>query len=55
MDQLFRIARPVGLVAKLDHVYRMPSGLLVLVEFKTRWSNHPVLSDMIQLPAQRWR
>jgi hypothetical protein len=31
----------------------MPSGLLVLVEFKTRWSNQPFLSDVIQLSAQR--
>ena len=31
----------------------MPSGLLVLVEFKTRWSIQPCLSDVIQLSAQR--
>ena len=53
MERLFRISRPVGLVAKLDRAYRMPSGLLVLVEFKTRWSNQPFLSDVIQLSAQR--
>jgi CRISPR-associated exonuclease Cas4 len=51
--ELFRISTPVGLVAKLDRAYRMPSGLLVLVEFKTRWSNQPCLSDVIQLSAQR--
>lgn len=53
MEKLFRISTPVGLVAKLDRAYRMPSGLLVLVEFKTRWSNQPCLSDVIQLSAQR--
>ena len=53
MERLFRISTPVGLVAKLDRAYRMPSGLLVLVEFKTRWSNEPFLSDVIQLSAQR--
>ncbi len=53
MERLFRISTPVGLVAKLDRAYRMPSGLLVLVEFKTRWSNQPCLSDVIQLSAQR--
>ena len=53
MEKLFRISTPVGLVAKLDRAYRMPSGLLVLVEFKTRWSNQPFLSDVIQLSAQR--
>ncbi len=53
MERLFRVSTPVGLVAKLDRAYRMPSGLLVLVEFKTRWSNQPCLSDVIQLSAQR--
>lgn len=53
MERLFQLSTPVGLVAKLDRAYRMPSGLLVLVEFKTRWSNQPCLSDVIQLSAQR--
>lgn len=53
MERLFRVSTPVGLVAKLDRAYRMPSGLLVLVELKTRWINQPFLSDVIQLSAQR--
>ena len=53
LEKLFRISTPVGLVAKLDRAYRMPNGVLVLVEFKTRWSNQPCLSDVIQLSAQR--
>ena len=53
MERLFRTSKPVGGVAKIDRVYRMPTGLLVLVELKTRWSNQPCLSDVIQLSAQR--
>ena len=53
MERMFRISTPVGLVAKLDRAYRLPSGLIVLVEFKMRWSNQPSLSDVIQLSAQR--
>ena len=53
MEKLFQISTPVGLVAKLDRAYRLPSGLLVLVELKTRWINQPCLSDVIQLSAQR--
>ena len=53
MERLFRASRPVGVVAKIDRAYRLPSGLLVLVELKTRWINQPCLSDVIQLSAQR--
>lgn len=52
MERLFRISKPVGVVAKIDRAYRLPSGLLVLVELKTRWINEPCLSDVIQLSAQ---
>ena len=53
MEKQFRISNPVGLVAKLDRAYRMPSGMIVLVEFKTRRLDRPLLSDVIQLSAQR--
>lgn len=53
MERLFRTSKPVGVVAKIDRAYRLPSGLLVLVELKTRWSNQPCRSDVIQLSAQR--
>lgn len=53
MEKLFRVSSPVGLVAKLDRAYRMPSGLIVLVEFKSRWINRPFMSDVIQLSVQR--
>lgn len=52
-ESLFRSSKPVGVVAKIDRAYRLPSGLLVLVEFKTRWIDQPCLSDVIQLSAQR--
>ena len=53
MERLFRVFKPVRLVAKLDRAYRMPSGLIVLVELKCRRINRPFLSDVIQLSAQR--
>lgn len=53
MERLFRTSGPVGVVAKIDRASRLPSGLLVLVELKTRWSNQPCRSDVIQLSAQR--
>ena len=53
LERLFRTSKPIGVVAKIDRAYRMPSGLLVLVELKTRWANQPSLSDVIQLSAQR--
>jgi hypothetical protein len=52
-ETLFRVSKPVGLVARLDRAYQMPSGLVVLVEFKSRWINRPILSDVIQLSVQR--
>ncbi len=53
IEKLFRVFRPVHLVAKLDRAYRTPSGIVVLVEFKSRWIHRPFLSDVIQLSAQR--
>lgn len=53
VEKRFRISEPVGLIAKVDRAYRMPSGLIVLVELKTRWMNRPFLSDVIQMSAQR--
>lgn len=53
VERLFRVSEPVRLVARIDRAYRLPSGLIVLVEFKTRWINRPYWSDVIQLSAQR--
>ena len=53
LEKLFRIRYPIRLVAKIDRVYRLPGGSLVLVELKTRRQSRPYSSDIIQLSAQR--
>jgi len=53
IERLFHVSNPVGLVARLDRAYQMPSGVVVLVEFKSRWINRPFLSDAIQLSVQK--
>ncbi len=52
-ERLFRVSAPVSLVARIDRAYRLPSGVIVLVEFKTRWIDRPFWSDVVQLSAQR--
>lgn len=53
METLFRVQRPLRLVARVDRVYRRPSGSLVLVELKRRGSNRVHRSDLIQLSVQK--
>jgi CRISPR-associated exonuclease Cas4 len=53
IEKTFRTMNPVPIAAKLDRAYRLPSGVLVLVELKTRWTDKPSFSDVIQLSAQR--
>lgn len=53
IEAAFRTTSPVPIAAKLDRAYRLPSGLLLLVELKTRWNGAPNFSDVIQLSAQR--
>lgn len=53
MEKLFRIREPIRLIAKVDRVYRLPGGSLVLVELKTRWRDRAYPSDVIQLSAQK--
>lgn len=53
VEKTFRTTSPVPIAAKLDRAYRLPSGLLVLVELKTRRNGVPNFSDVIQLSAQR--
>jgi CRISPR/Cas system-associated exonuclease Cas4 (RecB family) len=53
IEKTFRTTSPVPIAAKLDRAYRLPSGLLVLVELKTRWNGGPTFSDVVQLSAQR--
>lgn len=42
------------MVARLDRVYRLREGVLVLMELKTRRANRPYFSDVIELSAQRF-
>ena len=55
-ERLFRSAKFNGgwvITARVDRVYRHLSGLLVLVELKTRAADKVYLSDVIELSAQR--
>lgn len=52
-ETLFRGDGPTVLTAKVDRAYRLESGVLVLVELKTRGVNRPYRSDVIELSAQR--
>lgn len=52
-EKLFGIRQPIALVARVDRVYQTATGQLVLVELKSRRTNFPYLSDVIQLSVQR--
>jgi hypothetical protein len=52
-EKTFKTTRPISISARVDRVYRLPTGMLVLVEFKTRGMRAPTASDVIQLSAQR--
>lgn len=53
LEKRFNVAEPVRLSIRLDRAYRMSSGLIVLLELKTRSVNRAFPSDVIQLSAQR--
>lgn len=53
LEKRFNVSEPVRLSARLDRAYRMPSGVIVLMELKTRSVNRAFSSDVIQLSAQR--
>lgn len=53
VEKQFRSSGRWPVVARVDRVYRMPSGIFVLVELKTRASPMVTQSDVIQLSAQR--
>ncbi len=52
-EQTFCAEGDITIVAKLDRGYRNPSGVIILVELKTRRTNQPYFSDVIELSAQR--
>ena len=53
LEKRFDVSEPVRLSTRLDRAYRMPSGLIVLLELKTRSVNRAFPSDVIQLSVQR--
>lgn len=52
-EQTFCAEGDITIIAKLDRGYRNPSGVIILVELKTRSANRPYFSDVIELSAQR--
>ena len=53
VESQFRSKSRSPIVARVDRAYRLPTGLLVLVELKTRSAPAVRTSDVIQLSAQR--
>jgi len=53
VESQFRSKSRWPIVARVDRAYRLPSGLVVLVELKTRSTATVRASDVIQLSAQR--
>jgi CRISPR-associated exonuclease Cas4 len=53
VESKFRSTSHWPIVARVDRAYRLPSGLVVLVELKTRSTAVVRMSDVIQLSAQR--
>jgi CRISPR/Cas system-associated exonuclease Cas4 (RecB family) len=53
VEAQFRSKSRWPIVARVDRAYRLPSGLVVLVELKTRSPAAVRASDVIQLSAQR--
>lgn len=52
-ERTFRSGDDWQVVARVDRAYRGQSGLVVLVELKTRQADRVHLSDIIELSAQR--
>ena len=52
-EQLFTAIGQPSISARVDRAYRVPSGVVVLLELKTRAIDRPYLSDVIELSAQR--
>ena len=53
-EHLFRSAGPVSVSAKVDRAYRDQTGVVTLLELKTRKVERVYLSDVIELSAQRY-
>lgn len=53
VERQFRSRGRWPIVATVDRAYRLPDGVLVLMELKTRASGAVTMSDIVQLSAQR--
>ena len=53
-ERAFRSQEPVLMAARIDRVYRLPDGALVLIEFKRRAQRRVRLSDVVELSVQRY-
>lgn len=53
LEQTFRSGDDRPVIARVDRAYRGPSGLIVLVELKTRQVDRVYPSDIIELSTQR--
>ena len=52
-ERLFTATGRLSISARVVRAYRVPSGGIVLLELKTRETDRPYLSDVIELSAQR--
>lgn len=52
-EQLFAATGRLSISARVDRAYQVPSGVIVLLELKTRELDRSYLSDVIELSAQR--
>jgi CRISPR-associated exonuclease Cas4 len=52
-ERRFEVREPVHLSVRLDRAYLLQSGLVVLMELKTRSRSRVFPSDVVQLSAQR--
>jgi CRISPR-associated exonuclease Cas4 len=52
LEKRFDVSEPVRLSTRLDRAYRMPSGLVVILELKTRSVNRAFPSDVSKRPAK---
>ena len=52
-EQQFTATGRPSITARVDRAYRLPFGAIVLLELKTRATDRPYLSDVIELSAQR--
>ena len=50
----YRLTDPIKLKGKADRIYRRRDGILVAIEFKSRFTARAFKNDVIQLSAYAW-